>query len=186
MFLEYLEKKHQSINDYIKYLSTTTDDFKNFFNPNKSKEKVYLTEPIENALIIVQSKIKNQNIEIVKNYQYDAELLLYKNEVTQVILNLLKNAEDNFLIKNIENPKITIKTQKKEEQLIIAICDNGGGISKENIDKIFNPYFSTKDNKNGTGLGLYISKIIIEKHNNGVLSITNTKDGACFEIAFKQ
>jgi len=186
MFLDYLEKKHRSINDYIKYLSTTTDDFKNFFNPNNSKEKVYLTEPIENALSIVQSKIKNQNIEIVKNYQYDVELLLYKNEVTQVILNLLKNAEDNFLIKNIENPKITIETQKKEEQLIIIICDNGGGISEEHIDKIFNPYFSTKDNKNGTGLGLYMSKIIIEKHNNGVLSITNTKDGACFEIVFKQ
>ncbi len=183
-FLTYLEQKHESINLYIKHLSTTTDDFRNLFNPNKSKERVPLTVPIENALSIVQNQMQNRNIEIVKDYQEDIEFYLYKNEVMQVILNILKNAEDNFLIKNISNPKIIIKTQKIKSNLIISICDNGRGIPENIINKIFDPYFSTKNETNGTGLGLYMSKTIIEKHNDGILNIKNTKEGACFEIIF--
>ena len=183
-FLVYLEQKHQSINNYILHLSTTTDDFRNFFNPNKSKELISITTPIEDALAIVQMQMQNHGIKIVKDYQTDTEVSLYKNEVMQVILSLLKNAEDNFLLKNISDPIITIKTENIKDSLVINICDNGRGVSKDIIDKIFDPYFSTKDEKNGTGLGLYMSKIMIEKHNNGILNIKNTKDGACFEIIF--
>jgi len=183
-FLAYLEQKHQSINDYVLHLSTTTDDFRNFFNPNRSIEVVSITAPIELALGIVQVQMQNRAIKIVKDYQTDIEIPLYKNEVMQVILSLLKNAEDNFLLKNISNPIIIIKTEKIKDSLVISICDNGRGVSKDIIDKIFDPYFSTKDEKNGTGLGLYMSKIMIEEHNNGILNIKNTKDGACFEIIF--
>ncbi len=184
-FLSYLEKKHQSINDYVQHLSTTTDDFRNFFNPNKSKELVPLTTPIENALSIVQIHMEKRGIEIIKDYQEETELLLYRNEVMQVVLTLLKNAEDNFLINNITDPKITIKTQKVNNNLVISIGDNGGGIPKDVIDKIFQPYYSTKDEKNGTGLGLYMSRIIIEEHHNGNLHMQNSDAGASFEMIFK-
>jgi len=110
---------------------------------------------------------------------------LYQNEVMQVILNLLKNSEDSFLANNISDPKVTIATRKDNNTLIISVSDNGGRIPKNISDKIFDPYFSTKDEKNGTGLGLYMSKTIIEDHHNGILKMNNTENGICFEIIFK-
>ncbi len=183
-FLAFLERKHHSINNYVQYLSTTTDDFRNFFNPNKKKDTVSLTIPIENALNIVQIPMQNNGIEIVKEYQVDTELSLYKNEIMQVVLNLLKNSEDNFLAKNISDPKVTISTRSDGNTCIISICDNGKGIPEDIIDKIFDPYFSTKDEKTGTGLGLYMSKIMIEDHHEGILNVKNTENGVCFEIIF--
>jgi nitrogen fixation/metabolism regulation signal transduction histidine kinase len=108
--------------------------------------------------------------------------MIYQNEVMQVILNILKNSEDNFLEKNIKNKNISISTYKKENEYIISICDNGGGIENEILPNIFNPYYSTKIEKNGTGLGLYMSKIIIEEHNSGLLNVNNLNDGVCFDI----
>ena len=96
----------------------------------------------------------------------------------QVVLNILKNAEDNFLEKDIKEAYIKITTNDK----VISICDNGGGISDDIIDKIFDPYFSTKDEKNGTGLGLYMSKRIVEEHHKAKLKVENTDDGVCFKI----
>ena len=183
-FLNYLTQKTHSITQYIEHLSATTDNFRNFFNPNKSQELVSITTPIEDALNIVQMQIQDHGIEIIKDYQIDTELYLYKSEVIQVILSLLKNAEDNFLLQNIPHAKITIRTKKIKSGLMISICDNGKGIPEDIIPKIFDPYFSTKDEKNGTGLGLYMSKMMIEKHQNGTLTLKNTKDGACFEIIF--
>ena len=98
----------------------------------------------------------------------------------QVVLNILKNAEDNFLEKDIKEPYIKISTNDK----VLSICDNGGGIPDDNMNKIFDPYFSTKDEKNGTGLGLYMSKTIIEEHHNAKLEVENTDDGVCFTIKF--
>ena len=104
----------------------------------------------------------------------------------QVVLNILKNAQDNFEEKalegnashKIENPKITITIQDNS----LSICDNGGGIPEDIIDVIFDPYFSTKDEKNGTGLGLYMSKMIVEEHHNGKLSVENRDGGVCFTV----
>ncbi|MEA1891163.1 MAG: ABC transporter substrate-binding protein [Campylobacterota bacterium] len=184
-FLKFLKKKHHNINDYVQLLSNTTDDFRNFFNPNKSREFVSISTAVENALSIVQIPMQNNGIEIVKKYQANTKLNLYPNEVMQVMLNLLKNSEDNFLTKKISDPKVTIMTQEEYGTLMISICDNGKGIPKNIIDKIFDPYFSTKDEKNGTGLGLYMSKIIIEDHHKGMLNVKNTEEGVCFEIIFK-
>lgn len=183
--LAFLEKKHQNINSYVHSLSTTTDDFKNFFNPNKRKNTVSITIPIEKALEIVQVPMQDNGIEIITNFQEERVYSLYQNEVMQVVLNLLKNSEDNFLQRSIQNPKITIKTYTTPNHAIIRICDNGGGIPKEIINTIFDPYFSNKDEKNGTGLGLYMSKIMIEDHHKGILNVANTNDGVCFEICFK-
>jgi len=184
-FLAFLEKKHQNINEYIQSLSTTTDDFRNFFNPNKHKDTVSLTVPVKKALEIVQTPMQDNGIEIITDFQEETVYSLYQNEVMQVVLNLLKNSEDNFLQRSTHNPKVTIRTYTTPDHAIIQIIDNGGGIPKEIIDTIFDPYFSSKDEKNGTGLGLYMSKIMIENHHDGMLNVTNTDDGVCFEICFK-
>jgi len=102
----------------------------------------------------------------------------------QVVLNLIKNSEENFSSNNIANPKIDISIYKDGQNCIVKIMDNGGGISDEILPNIFKPYFSTKSNKNGTGLGLYMSKIIVEEHNFGILSVKNNKNGVESKIVF--
>jgi len=181
-FLKFLEDKHNAISNYTESLSETIDDFRNFFKPDRQKSYTLLTKPIKSALSIIKSSMVNRGITINTNYEIDTKIYMYKNELMQVILNILKNAEDNFKERGIKNGKITISTLKEDDAYIIKICDNGGGISKDIMPKIFDPYFSTKDEKNGTGLGLYISKIIVEEHNNGVLDVINSNDGACFII----
>jgi len=184
-FLDYLKRKHDSILEYVQYLSDTTDDFRNFFNPNKNKTLTPLTQPIKNTLKIVQNSLEGKGIQIIHEFKADTPVMMYENEIMQVILNILKNSEDNFLEKKIRNPKIIIATLLREQQCVIRICDNGGGIPTAIAKKIFEPYFSTKDEKVGTGLGLYMSKIIMEEHHNGSLSMRNKNEGVCFELIFK-
>ncbi len=184
-FLGFLDRKHKNIDEYVQYLSITTNDFRNFFNPHKHKDTVLLETPIKNALNIIQASLQKNAIEIVTDFQVGTELPLYQNEVMQVILNLLKNCEDNFLEQQIQNAKITIRTYISPDNASISICDNGGGIHEEIIERIFEPYFTTKDEKNGTGLGLYMSKVMIEEHHDGLLDVQNTTDGVCFKIHFK-
>jgi len=183
-FLEFLDKKHKNINEYVHFLSTTIDDFRNFFKPNKNKELVELTLPIQRALNIVSATMKNNGIKIIFDYNNKQNIYIYHNEVMQVILNILKNSEDNFIEKDIKDREIVISTKKYENQVYICISDNGNGIDEDILPKIFDPYFSTKLEKNGTGLGLYMSKVIIEEHNNGKLNVRNSREGVCFEIVF--
>ena len=101
----------------------------------------------------------------------------------QVVLNILKNSQDNFKEKNIKDPKIIISCNcSVSDKISIMLCDNGGGVSEDVIENIFDPYFSTKSEKNGTGLGLYMSKIIVEDHHNGSLKVKNMDGGVCFTI----
>lgn len=183
-FISYLDRKHENILEYVNYLTHTTDDFRNFFNPGKSKELSSLNSPIENALNIVQESLEKNAIEVIIDFKTEAILMMYPNEVMQVILNLIKNSEDNFLEKKTLNPKIMIETFLKEENYMIRVCDNGGGIKEETAKHIFEPYFSTKNNKMGTGLGLYMSKIIMEDHHYGSLLMRNVSSGVCFELIF--
>ena len=184
-FLSYLDRKHNSILEYVQYLSNTTDDFRNFFNPNKSKELTALNTPIENVLNIVKLPMKKRGIEISTDLRANTEFMMYPNEVTQILLNLLKNSEDNFREKKTQNPKIIIATLLNKEQPVIRIYDNGGGIPVEIAKHIFEPYFSTKNDKLGTGLGLYMSKMIMEEHHNGTLSMKNQNQDVTFELSFK-
>ena len=184
-FLQFLNKKHNNVSYYIKTLSETIDDFRNFFKPNKQKEEVSICVPIERALKIVKTPMNNKGIEIDYKCNISEKILIYKNEIMQVILNILKNASDHFEEKNITDGKIDIKVFKNDNQIVIQICDNGGGIPKDILPKIFDPYFSTKDEKNGTGLGLYMSKTIIEKHHKGKLVAFNNDEGACFNIVLR-
>jgi len=168
----------EKISNYSQHLSSTINDFREFFKSNKEKRETTFNELVKSVLNIVEVSITNKNIKLIKILNSNCSFNTYPNEIKQVILNIIKNAEDILLEKRIENPKITIKTEKN----ILTICDNGGGIPNDILEKIFDPYFSTKTKKDGTGLGLYMSKTIIEKHCDGILSVYNDDKGAVFEI----
>lgn len=166
------------ITSYSKHLSSTIDDFREFFKSNKEKRETSYDDLINSVLSIVETSITNKNITLIKNLQSKDKFNTYPNEIKQVILNLIKNAEDILLEKQIQDAHIIIKSFDNKLQII----DNAGGIPSDIIDKIFDPYFSTKTKKDGTGLGLYMSKTIIEEHCNGQLSVINKNDGAVFTI----
>ncbi len=172
----------QYISKYAQHLSQTIDDFRNFFKSSKELKESSYNEIIGSVLDIVGTSIENKNIAIIQNLSTEYRFLTYPNELKQVVLNIIKNAEDVLLEKNIKDPKIRIVTYKKDGKNVLEIHDNAGGVPTEIIDKIFDPYFSTKLEKNGTGIGLYMSKTIIEDHCGGTLSITNDESGAIFKI----
>ena len=123
------------------------------------------------------------NIELIEDYNSDKIIEIFDSELMQVFLNILKNAQDNFKEKtNVKNYKIKIKTTDTKKGILIEITDNGGGIPDYILVKIFDPYFSTKDEKEGTGLGLYMSKTIVEEHHRGKFYAKNINDGVCFFI----
>ena len=184
-FFNFLRRKIKNTEEYIKTLSETIDDFRNFFKPDKKRELISILEPIQRALKIIEASLRNKNIILKLDFQYRDEVNIYSNEMMQVILNIVKNSEDNFLERKIEKPYIEIKTYSEKEFHCIEISDNGGGISEEIIDKIFDPYFSTKHEKNGSGLGLYMSKIMVEQHHSGKLLAKNSDVGAVFTIKLK-
>jgi signal transduction histidine kinase len=181
---DFFTNRLNSIAELTQHLSSTIDDFRNFYKPNKIKTNVKLEEILLKTLNIIKPSLLNDNIEIIQEYNSKEEIEIYDNEMIQVMLNLFKNAQDNFKEKQTKNPYIKIITENRT----ISVCDNGGGIPEDIIEKIFDPYFSTKNEKNGTGLGLYMSKTIIEEHHNGKLTVQNIDDtqgastGVCFII----
>lgn len=168
----------EKISQYSQHLSTTIDDFRNFFKENKRKEKTTLEKLTLEMLNIVTLGLENKKITLSTNFQDEKEIETYANEIKQVLLNIIKNAEDILIEKDIQNPHIHISVKGS----CISIEDNAGGIDKSIVEKIFEPYFSTKKERDGTGLGLYMSKTIIEKHCKGTIDVSNTKDGALFTI----
>ncbi len=181
-FLDYLSNRLDNIENYTASLSSTIDDFKNFYSPNKALVEANITEAIDKSLAIMQNSFNKEHIMIEKNYHDNYIFKHHPNELMQVFINILNNALGNFKEEEITEAKITITIEEQKEDIMIIICDNGGGIPEEIIEKIFDPYFSTKDEKNGTGLGLYMSKTIIEEHHKGKLIAYNKNGGACFSI----
>lgn len=175
---DYILEKLESISGFVQNLTSTIDDFRNFYKPNKLSTQVELSDVVQKALNIINAQLNNTKIEVIKEFNSKEVLEIYDSEMMQVIINILQNAKDNFVEKEIANPQIKISTDKN----VITIVDNGGGIPEDIIDKIFDPYFSTKDEKNGTGLGLYMSKTIVENHHNGKLIASNKDGGTCFTI----
>ncbi len=176
----YFDGQLSSIEEYIQTLTVTIDDFRNFYKPDKESKIIQIQEPIQKALNIIKASIIANGVEVKETFNSTKEIDVYDSELMQVFLNILKNAQDNFKEKGTKNPQISIRTSDTKENIKIEFCDNGGGIPKSIAEKIFDPYFSTKDEKNGTGLGLYMSKTIIEEHHQGKLYLENRDAGVCF------
>jgi signal transduction histidine kinase len=179
---EYFEERLDRISSYAQHLSGTINDFRDFLKSQKHKKESSLDDIANGVFSIISPIVKNKNIELSTQYSASQKIMTYPNELKQVVLNLIQNAIDTLDENGIENPLITLRTYKKEDKLILEVEDNGGGIPKNIIENIFDPYYSTKKSKDGTGLGLYMSKIMVEEHCNGLLSVCNNKDGALFAI----
>ncbi len=177
---KYLEKKTDEANKQIEFMSHTIDDFRNFFKISKQKEEFSLIECINESINLLNESFKSLDIKLNFNYTENFRIRTYKGEFAQVIFNLLNNAKDEFIKQEIKDAKIIINIIKKEENILIEIIDNAGGISEKIIKKIFEPYFTTKEK--GLGIGLYMSKVIIEKNIGGKLEVENTINGAKFII----
>ena len=170
----------------IKQMSSTIDDFRNFFKTDKCINIFDLNNTINDMISITNIVLDNNKINIEINSNKTYKIKGYQSEFGQAILNILNNAKDALINNNIENKSILIKLYDSIDFIKIDICDNAGGINTDIINNIFDPYFSTKKEKNGTGLGLYMSKLIIEEHMNGTLEVSNKNDGAVFTITLKK
>ncbi len=175
----------KKISDFSQHLSSTINDFRNFFKSHKDKKLTNFAELTKDVLSIIEISLINRDIKLIQELKCTSKFEIYASETKQVILNLVKNAEDVLVEKNIKNPYIKILAYYDNLNYILEVSDNGGGIPEDIIDKIFDPYFSTKLAKEGTGLGLYMSKTIIEEHCNGQLTVSNNEDGAVFRITLK-
>ena len=166
----------------VNYLSDTIDDFRDFFSDNSQKEYFKISDAINTSVNLIKPSLDVNNIDINYDMNDTLEIKNYKKELSQVIINIINNAVDIIEQNKIQNPNITIKTLKDKNNVVIKIGDNGGGISEDILLKVFEPYFTTKFGSRGTGLGLFMSKAIIEKNMGGYLSASNDENGAIFTI----
>ncbi|MDP3587207.1 MAG: CHASE domain-containing protein [Sulfuricurvum sp.] len=181
---EHFTQKLDLISELSLELSNTINDFRNFFKEDKVKESTTWRELVEGSLAMIKPVLISKLIKVETDFQANDSFKTYPREIRQVILNLIKNAEDVLMDNATSEPTIWIRTMREGTMRYLEIEDNGGGIPEEILNHIFEPYFSTKMEKNGTGIGLYMSKSIVEKHGNGTLSVYNTERGACFKITF--
>ena len=183
-YKNYFNSSLKRIDGYVQDLSSIINNFRNFYEPNKTSVDKMLTSPIEKVLDIISIPLESKGIKIIQNFESDRLIQMHENELTQAILNILKNALDNFIERKIVNPKIMINIKNIDEKVILAISDNGGGVSDAVLQRMFDPYFSTKNEINGTGLGLYMSKVIIETYHKAKFSAENKNGGLSFKIEF--
>jgi signal transduction histidine kinase len=178
---ENFEQSHDQFNEHLQYMSKTIDDFRNYYKNDETKRPENIGEIVELALRLCDVFLKYAKIKTTLTISTDKRGYLSKNELIQVLMNLIKNAHDAIVDRDISTGEITINVDETDGTIVISVCDNAGGISETIGDKIFEPYFSTKS-ENGTGLGLYMSKSIIEDHFKGTLTFQNTDSGTCFTI----
>ena len=179
---EFLNNILDEMNEYIQYMSNTIDDFRNFFSVDTKKKLTTLNEIVFIAFKMLNKSFASHNIKIeVQNFTL-SKIGLFKNELTQILLNILNNAKDVLVERNIQNSTIKISFYEDKDCQKIFIEDNAKGIDEKIIMNIFNPYFSTKTTKNGSGLGLHICKTILEKDNLGTIKVENINNGALFTV----
>jgi len=183
---EFIDNFNIDSKKQIHQMSKTIDDFRDFFKPEKMEIEFDMIEIVQNTIEILKPVFEQNDIAIsfnsaIGNYRISG----FPNELGQAYLNIMNNAKDAFIENSIEERKLELSLLKIENTMIIEIQDNAGGIPTEIMEKIFDPYFSTKEEKNGTGLGLYMTKIIIEEHMDGTLDVENKNNGVCFIIQFK-
>lgn len=178
-----LQEGLKSIEGHVKYLSNTIDIFRDFLKESKGKEEFIMTESIAEAILVVKEQCRNNNIALnVENGCADYSMNTYKDELIQAMVNILTNAQEALVENSVLSPKIDILCEENPTSIHIKILDNAGGIKDDVMPKIFTPYFSTKTSKNGTGLGLYMTKTIVEENLDGMLSVENIDKGAMFTI----
>ena len=177
---DFVEDFSKNTKDQIQFLTNTIDGFRDFFNPNKEKRVFLLKDALNDTIQLLDKQIENNNIglevEVSEETVYGVS-----SELQQVFLNLITNAKDVFIDRNIENRLIKIKSAQTQKHTLIVLEDNAGGIKNENLEKIFDPYFTTKEY--GTGTGLYMVKLVVKSSFKGDLKVENSTTGAKFIIA---
>ncbi len=179
---ELLEERVNKIVGVLEHMSTTIDDFRDFFNPNRVKILFSVENVVKKTISFVESSFQNHKVSVKFEKEEDCQIEGYENEYSQVLMNLLINAKDALVEKRKEDRQITIRLKKRMGKSCLEVQDNAGGIAPDIQTKIFEPYFTTKTNQNGTGLGLYICKTIVERNMSGYIDIRNSNDGAVFTI----
>lgn len=173
---EKLQMHLSDIECRTQHLSATMNDFMDFFNDKKEINHFSIFELFEHAISLVQMSSRKK-VDIVYDMQSDIEVSSYRSELLQVLLIIINNSMDAFESSETKNPRIELGVMKKDNYIYFSIEDNAGGIPLHIIDKIFEPYFTSKPKTQGTGLGLYIMKIIIEKSMLGEVSLENSEEG---------
>jgi len=179
---EFLEQFIKTNSEIIQYMSNTINDFQHFYKIDKEKRLFDVMNKIKSVSDLKLNQLEENGIEVTKEGE-SFTVLGYPSEFQQVILNLISNAKDALLKNEIKNPSIRIKLFSDDSKGYIEISDNAGGIDEKILDKVFEPYFTTKEKEGGTGLGLYMSKMIIEKNMQGELSISSNEKGSEVLIA---
>ena len=177
---KYFEKKHSQANDQIQFLSKTIDDFKEFYTPSKTKESFEVKEAIDSVITVLSSELKRKDVDLHYSFDTNEDIKVYgiKNELSQIVLALISNSIEAF--DQNENRQIFLDIYSDNTWIILKIEDNAGGIKKQNMKKIYEPYFSTK--KEGTGIGLYLVKKIVEDSFEGKIEVQNIKEGVEFTL----
>ena len=180
---ESVTKTLNEVSDTILYLSETVDDFKTYFHPDKELTKIKLKDLLQKVVSFVSPRLKTNKVILERVDIPDIELNIFANELIQVLLNIINNAIDAYVERDLASRKIELHVDILGEQILIYIKDNAGGIEPKHIKRLFEPYFSTKG-KNGTGLGLYMSQMIIQKQFDGELNVQSSNGSTTFIIKF--
>ena len=179
---EVLDQTVSKSMELIQHMSKTIDDFRNYFRPDKERVEFRVSDIVADTLSLVEDSFRNQHIKVEVVSKTDPVIYGYRNELAQALLNLLSNAQDAIKERQTHDPLVTVTIDSEDGCTILTVTDNAGGIREEIMDKIFEPYFTTKGPQQGTGVGLFMSKSIIEKNMGGRLSARNIANGAEFRI----
>jgi PAS domain S-box-containing protein len=179
---EEVEKIYQEGKKIIATMSQTLENFMDFFKPNRKMVAFSLSESKKDALALIAKALQKDHIEVEVEGDGNIVVMGIANELTQVLLNILQNARDALLSADVRRRLIRIRFEEDGRDAVIVVSDNAGGIDEDIIDKIFEPYFSTKHSSQGTGLGLFMSRLIIQKSFGGSISVKNEDEGALFTI----
>jgi len=168
--------------DVIQFMSGTIDDFRHFFRPDKEKVAFIVNKVMAKTVQFMLPALRNSGIAITFDKEPDVCIQGYHNEYSQMLMNIINNAKDALLERNVAEPHITLRVFRDNARAVVTITDNAGGMDADVLPKVFDPYFTTKEPGKGTGIGLYMSKVIVEKDMGGRLTASNVPGGAEFRI----
>lgn len=187
------ELSHDSCRAYVQectgllaYMSRTIDNFRAFYHPDQERQQFDLFPVISDAVALIKNDLESHGITLEVVNERDSLIDGYRNEFAQVLLNIIVNAKEAILLRQSPAAFVKIVCSHKGDSALITVADNGGGIAPDLLDKIFDPYFTTKFKSQGTGVGLYMSKMIIEKHMGGSITLDNTATGSLVTILIPQ